>query len=161
MREQMLAHADYRGDSIVSEAMCHDLMVRCAAVASGTVAAPELVPTFLSNATAATLTVSTAAKGESRVCLCSHVASPSQQLQRSNSTLSRSTICTTFSEISVEDSMELEAAAADCLDPLASCCIRTGGCPVIGRRPQEWMCDNMMGSQSYTTASLIADLMGH
>jgi len=161
MREQMLAHADYRGDSLISEAMCHDLMVRCAAVASGTLAAPELVPTFLSSATAATLTMSTAANSASHACLCSHVASPLQQLQHSNSTSSISTMCTTLSEISIDDSMEFEAAPPDHPDSLASCCMRTGICPRKDNRRQEWMCDNMMGSQSYSTASLIADLMGH
>ena len=31
LREQVLAHPDYRRDSVISDGMCHDLMARCAA----------------------------------------------------------------------------------------------------------------------------------
>jgi hypothetical protein len=47
LREQALAHPDYRRDSIVTDDMCHDLMARCAAVASGALAAPELLPSIV------------------------------------------------------------------------------------------------------------------
>lgn len=143
MREQMLAHPDYRGDSLVSEAMCHDLMVHCAAVANGSLAAPDLVPTFMSSATAASLP-SSATPG-THDCCCTY-----SRLARSTSTLSTSTICTTISESSVEDDLDMEVSAPACYDPLASCCIRTGGFPLVSS-----------SSQCSYAPALINDLMGH
>jgi glutamate--cysteine ligase catalytic subunit len=49
LREQAVAHPDYRRDSIVTDDMCHDLMARCAAVASGALAAPELLPSIVTD----------------------------------------------------------------------------------------------------------------
>ena len=44
LREFVLKHEDYRADSVVSESICHDLMVRCAALSNGRLSAPDLVP---------------------------------------------------------------------------------------------------------------------
>mmetsp|Transcript_34783 Transcript_34783/g.68217 ORF Transcript_34783/g.68217 Transcript_34783/m.68217 type:complete len:664 (+) Transcript_34783:60-2051(+) len=47
MRKQVLEHPDYKGDSVVSEAICYDLMKRCIEVSNGTALAPELLGAFV------------------------------------------------------------------------------------------------------------------
>ena len=44
LRAYVLAHPEYRHDSVVTESICHDLMLRCAALSKGLLAAEDLVP---------------------------------------------------------------------------------------------------------------------
>lgn len=43
MREFILNHPDYKGDSVVSDSITYDLLQRCHAVAAGELDAPTLI----------------------------------------------------------------------------------------------------------------------
>jgi len=107
LREFVLTHPAYRGDSVVSDEICYDLMVRCAAVANGSRAAPDLVSAPAAH------------------------ASYSKEDNESTRTTSSSERSSDLSSVSTGDSAEWGEPAAgsgedEWSDILAACTMRTG-----------------------------------
>jgi glutamate--cysteine ligase catalytic subunit len=110
MREYVLAHPEYNSDSVVTEGICHDLMVRCVAVSKGVLAAEDLVPL---------------PSGWPTDGLPSHRASEDMKIVETCAASSRSSSCRSLEEADWGSAAEVASSL-----PCANVCpstLRTGG----------------------------------
>jgi len=132
LREFVLGHPAYCGDSVVSDEICYDLMVRCAALANGSLAAPDLVPAPASH--------SLLSKEDSETATATLRCSADSQTETPDR--STSSVSSGHSSVSTWDHAEWGEPACsgedDWCDILAACALRTGlaapeiHCPGMG-----------------------------